>query len=138
MTPSLEGLPTKAKEAPSPHEVRLAPLDTNPAFQCLGKEIQLEIDKCNKYYRHLDYIKQYFLLDTRNVKKSHQFIILHKNYQKSQNIHHIPLGTFNVKFTHHFITAKIDIHHIHLTFSRVILAGFSSMPLLPSYFGGRI
>ena len=41
MTPSLEGSPTKAKEAPSPHEVRLAPLDTNPVFQCLGgkKEI---------------------------------------------------------------------------------------------------
>ena len=36
MTPSLEGSPTKAKEAPSPHEVRLAPLDTNPIFQCLG------------------------------------------------------------------------------------------------------
>ena len=35
MTPSLEGWPTKAKEAPSPHEVRLAPLDTNPVFQCL-------------------------------------------------------------------------------------------------------
>ena len=34
MTPSLEGLPTKAKEAPSPHEVRVAPLDTNPVFQC--------------------------------------------------------------------------------------------------------
>ena len=30
MTPSLEGWATKAKEAPSPHEVRLAPLDTNP------------------------------------------------------------------------------------------------------------
>ena len=36
MTPSLEGLPTKAKEAHSPHEVRLAPLDTNPVFQSLG------------------------------------------------------------------------------------------------------
>ena len=35
MTPSLEGWPTKAKEAPSPHEVRLAPLDTNPVFQNL-------------------------------------------------------------------------------------------------------
>ena len=30
VTPSLEGWPTKAKEAPSPHEVRLALLDTNP------------------------------------------------------------------------------------------------------------
>ena len=36
VTPSLEGLPTKAKEAPSPHEVRLTPLDTNPVFQSLG------------------------------------------------------------------------------------------------------
>ena len=36
MIPSLEGWPTKAKEAPSPHEVRLAPLDTNPVFQSLG------------------------------------------------------------------------------------------------------
>ena len=37
MTPSLEGRPTNAKEAPSPHEVRLRPLDTNPVFQCLGE-----------------------------------------------------------------------------------------------------
>ena len=36
MIPSLEGRPTKAKEAPSPHEVRLTPLDTNPVFECLG------------------------------------------------------------------------------------------------------
>ena len=36
MTPSLEGWSTKAKEAPSPHEVRLARLDTNPVFQNLG------------------------------------------------------------------------------------------------------
>ena len=38
MTPSLEELPTKAKEAPSPHAVRLALLDTNPVFQCLGEK----------------------------------------------------------------------------------------------------
>ena len=36
MTPSLEGWPTKAKETPSAHEVRLVPLDTNPVFQYLG------------------------------------------------------------------------------------------------------
>ena len=36
MTSSLEGWPTKAKEAPSPQEVRLALLDTNPVFQSLG------------------------------------------------------------------------------------------------------
>ena len=29
---SLEGWPTKTKEAPSPREVRLTPLDTNPVF----------------------------------------------------------------------------------------------------------
>ena len=39
VTPSLEGWPTKAKEAPSLHEVRLTPLDTNPVFQCLGEII---------------------------------------------------------------------------------------------------
>ena len=42
MTPSLEGWPTNAKEAPSPHEVRLAPLDTNPVFQSLGGKISEE------------------------------------------------------------------------------------------------
>ena len=35
MIPSLEGWTTKAKEAPSPHEVRLALLDTNPVFESL-------------------------------------------------------------------------------------------------------
>ena len=33
MIPSLERWRTKAKEAPSPHEVRPTPLDTNPVFQ---------------------------------------------------------------------------------------------------------
>ena len=33
MIPSLEGWATKAKEAPSPHEFRLTPLDINPVFQ---------------------------------------------------------------------------------------------------------
>ena len=30
--PSLEGWPTKTKEAPFPHEVRLSPVDINPVF----------------------------------------------------------------------------------------------------------
>ena len=38
VTPSLKGSPTKAKEACSPHQVRLAPLDINPVFQCLGEK----------------------------------------------------------------------------------------------------
>ena len=51
MTPSLEGWPTKAKEAPSPHEVRLALLDTNPVLQSLGgklrtKELLAKIKSC--------------------------------------------------------------------------------------------
>ena len=33
MTLSLEGWPTKAKEATSVHKVRLTPLDTHPVFQ---------------------------------------------------------------------------------------------------------
>ena len=43
VTPSLEGFPTKAKEAPSPHEVRLTPLEANPIFQCLPESLKLEI-----------------------------------------------------------------------------------------------
>ena len=39
MISPLEGLPTKAKEAPSPHEVRLALRETNPVFQCLRGKI---------------------------------------------------------------------------------------------------
>ena len=42
MIPSLEGWPTKDKEAPSPHEVRISPLDTNPVpvFQSLGGNLK--------------------------------------------------------------------------------------------------
>ena len=39
MTLSLEVWPTKAKEAPSPHELRLAQMDTNPVFQYLGENV---------------------------------------------------------------------------------------------------
>ena len=39
MTTSLERWSTKAKEAPSHHELRLAPLDTNPVFQCFGDDL---------------------------------------------------------------------------------------------------
>ena len=42
MTPSLKGWPTEAKEAPSPHEVRLTPLDTNPVFNVSGTCWRLE------------------------------------------------------------------------------------------------
>ena len=56
MTPSLEGWSTKAKEAPSPHEVQLAPLDTNPVFQSLwGKGLE------NTWTVNLDYHYQILL-----------------------------------------------------------------------------
>ena len=38
MKQSLKGWLTKAKEAPSPHEVRLTPLETNPVFQFFGNK----------------------------------------------------------------------------------------------------
>ena len=55
MTPSLEGWPTTTKEAPSPDEVRLTPLDSNPVFQFLGislvnvTELLLDIDFFNEF-----------------------------------------------------------------------------------------
>ena len=51
-TPSLEGLPTKAKGEPSPHEMRLSPLDINPVFPGLGYYY---------YYHHY-----YFIFLTKN------------------------------------------------------------------------
>ena len=41
VTPSLEEWPTKAKEGHFPHRVRLAMLDTNPVFQCLGEILKI-------------------------------------------------------------------------------------------------
>ena len=41
LIPSLEGWPSKAKEAPSPHEVRLTLLNTNPIFLCLSIDMEL-------------------------------------------------------------------------------------------------
>ena len=43
MTPSLEVWPTKTKEALSPPELKLAPLDTNPVFPCLTTTIPEDI-----------------------------------------------------------------------------------------------
>ena len=44
ITPSLEGLPTRAKEAPSPHDVRL--VDTNPAN---SRNSIFLLFKCQRY-----------------------------------------------------------------------------------------
>ena len=41
-----------AKEVPSPHEVRLNPLDTNPVFLCLGYFcVSMSIFLCPKMVR---------------------------------------------------------------------------------------
>ena len=57
MIPSLEGSQTKAKEAPSPQEVSLAPLDTNPVFQCLGEKYILWKTAFKKFQGIADYIR---------------------------------------------------------------------------------
>ena len=53
MTPSLEGWPTKAKDAPSPHEVSLAPLDINPVFQYLGENQNTSIGISVWYWKYV-------------------------------------------------------------------------------------
>ena len=53
---SLEGWPTKAKEAPSPHEVRLTPLDTHPVFQ-LSISMPLYKRQHHKMVKHTQTIR---------------------------------------------------------------------------------
>ena len=72
VTQTLEGLPTKAKEASSPHEVRLALLDTNIAFQCLRK-----------------FSGNYRLLQTSLCKTTHFF-----NIQKMRKFIHMFIITY--------------------------------------------
>ena len=62
MITSLEEWQTKAKVAPSPHEVRLSPLDTNTVFQCLGEKafyISKKITSYTSVYPQAD-IEKYF------------------------------------------------------------------------------
>ena len=63
MIPSLEGWPTKTKEVPSPHEVRLAPLDTNPVFQSLGDNIASQ----EKNYTDYSLLSEEILLPSGDV-----------------------------------------------------------------------
>ena len=59
MTPSLEGSTTKAKETPSHHDIRLAPLDTNPVFarECsISEEIATEYEQ-EQEREHLELAK---------------------------------------------------------------------------------
>ena len=40
----------QATEAPSPHEVRLIPLNTNPVFQCLGEILVFSLELQRSYF----------------------------------------------------------------------------------------
>ena len=50
-TPSLEGLPTKAKEDPSPHEMRLCPT---------GHQLSISWSRGNYYYDYYYYYHYYY------------------------------------------------------------------------------
>ena len=65
MTPSLKGSPTKAQEAPSPYEVTLALLDTNPVFQCLGEismYLKNPVFQCRCFIEFLLYFNHFFIV----------------------------------------------------------------------------
>ena len=51
-----QGWPKKAKERPSCHEVRLALLDTNPVFPCLGHKCFNFL--CTNYCTENDVLKR--------------------------------------------------------------------------------
>ena len=61
MTPSLEGWRTKAKEAPSPHEVRLALLDTNPVLN--GMLLKDHLIEFLEYFLFNQYVFDYRVVD---------------------------------------------------------------------------
>ena len=73
MTPSLDRWPTKAKEAPSPHEVRLAPLDTNAVFQSLGGKFQSLEGKSAQQKRHQKYASFYSKFNAQSGELSPSF-----------------------------------------------------------------
>ena len=61
MTPSLDGRPTRAKEAPSPHQLRLILLDTNPVFKCLVEDSRLTIQNADED-DSVDLVEKYIYL----------------------------------------------------------------------------
>ena len=54
MTPSLEVLPTKAKEDPSPSEIRLSPFGHQPSI-FYSREDDADDDDCYYYYYYYYY-----------------------------------------------------------------------------------
>ena len=77
--PSLKGLPTKAKEAPSPHEVRLSPLDTNPVFHSLRdsqSSQQKNMDQTNTHNTNQQSTEQQRSYPQKNQEENDQATIL--------------------------------------------------------------
>ena len=73
MTSSLEGLPTKAKETPSTHEVKVALLDTNPVCQSLRGTTNIKKnDKSQLKARRND--KNNFFEFLTNLQKHHNIL----------------------------------------------------------------
>ena len=100
MTLSLERSPTKAKEAPSPNEVRLATLDTNPDFNISGN---IQLLNLLKFTAVKNDFKKNLLVNNRLVKIltdtlakmplcGEQQKSLSNNVAGLQVIYRIPLG----------------------------------------------
>ena len=71
MIPSLEGWPTKAKEATSPYEVQLTLLDTNPLFQCLREKY------INVSGKSMSIFQCFYLFDNKNHwTTKYQFLLV--------------------------------------------------------------
>ena len=84
MTASLEGWPTKA---PSPYEVRLVPLNTNPVFQSLGGKSQ----PCPFIKRNTNQIVKTLISINyssclRLICKHNEFMLV-RPFQKKKNEH---------------------------------------------------
>ena len=73
MISSLEGWPTKAKEAPPPHEVSLNLLVTNPVFQYIGEEQKLghTFWRYIGSFQELDFLCKSFERRVFILKKNH-------------------------------------------------------------------
>ena len=82
MTISLEVWPTKAKEAPSPNEVRLALLDTNPLFHSLR---DLSTQKSQKISLYGLLLGKFYILWAEKVQRSY----LSWNWRRMQNLERI-------------------------------------------------
>ena len=118
MTPSLEGWPTKAKEAPSPHEVRMSPLDTNPVFQSLGgksallhhRGLMLKFTEMSMLVSRKIFSAFYPTLH-ESFSNSHVFALL-----QEFNIFYPHLGLYDRK---HFCSILTDLSNLFFLFHKI-------------------